>query len=81
MLRRYACGLFVAPLVQAFIENNNTYVLEGLGLSFRNTLMAAIFRKCLTLSNASLASQPTGRIVTLMSNDAQKIQVRRPREC
>jgi len=37
--------------------------------------MAAIFRKCLRLNTASLASESLGRVVTLMSNDAQKIQV------
>lgn len=67
-------GLFVAPLVQAFIETNYTYQLEKIGVGFRNTLMAAIYRKCLRLDNAALAKVSTGKIVTLMSNDAQKLQ-------
>lgn len=41
----------------------------------RNALMAAIYRKCLRASNASLQRESAGKIVTLMSNDAQKIQV------
>eukprot|EP00879_Flechtneria_rotunda_P024838 GHRR01026356.1.p1 GENE.GHRR01026356.1~~GHRR01026356.1.p1 ORF type:complete len:469 (+),score=138.30 GHRR01026356.1:65-1408(+) len=36
--------------------------------------MAAIYRKCLRLSNSALQSESTGRVVTLMSNDAQKVQ-------
>lgn len=72
---RYALGLFIAPLIQALVENNNLYQLDQLGLSFRNALMGAIYRKCLRLNNSALASESTGKIVTLMSNDSQKLQV------
>jgi ABC-type multidrug transport system fused ATPase/permease subunit len=72
---RYAAALCIAPLFQAFVENYNTYALEQLGVEFRNTLMAAIFRKCLTLDNSALAKNTSGKIVTLMSNDSQKLQV------
>eukprot|EP00798_Chlamydomonas_sp_ICE-L_P013600 gene13600-19473_t len=36
--------------------------------------MASIYRKCLKLSNTSMQSESTGKVVTLMSNDAQKVQ-------
>lgn len=71
----WACGLFVAPLIQAFAENTMTFELNKAGLAMRNALMAAIFNKCLRLNTVSLAQASTGKIVTLMSNDAQKIQV------
>ena len=36
--------------------------------------MAGVFRKTLLLSSAALAEENAGRIVTLMSNDAQKVR-------
>jgi ATP-binding cassette, subfamily C (CFTR/MRP), member 1 len=59
------------------VETNYTFALEKLGVTFRNSLMGAIYRKCLRLDNAALAQVTTGKIVTLMSNDAQKMQARR----
>jgi ATP-binding cassette, subfamily C (CFTR/MRP), member 1 len=56
------------------VENHTVFALEKLGVEFRNVIMAAIFRKCLTLDNSALAKNSSGRIVTLMSNDAQKLQ-------
>lgn len=47
---------------------------QMIGTQMRNALMASIYRKCLRLSNAALQSESTGKVVTLMSNDAQKIQ-------
>ena len=44
------------------------------GLRIRNKLMAGVFRKTLLLSSAALAEENAGRIVTLMSNDAQKVR-------
>lgn len=61
--------------MQAFIETHNVYVLEQLGLVFRNSLMGAIYRKTLRLNSEALNAASTGKIVTLMSNDAQKLQV------
>ena len=45
-------------------------------LKFRNKMMTAVYRKTLRLSAGALAEENAGRIVTLMSNDAQKIQAR-----
>ncbi|MEW5311498.1 MAG: hypothetical protein WDW38_003208 [Sanguina aurantia] len=71
----YFCiGLFLAPFIQSVCENHQTYMLYVLGTKMRNAIMAAIYRKCLRLSNAALQAESTGRIVTLMSNDAQKLQ-------
>ena len=38
--------------------------------------VGTVYRKTLTLSSGALAEENAGRIVTLMSNDAQKIQAR-----
>lgn len=70
----YVIAITVAPLIQSLIENQMQFMLNVVGLKMRNGLMAAIYRKCLRLSNAALQSESTGRVVTLMSNDAQKVQ-------
>lgn len=71
----YFCiGLLVAPLIQSLCENIYTFKLSVLGTRMRNALMAEIYRKTLRLSNSAIQSESTGRVVTLMSNDAQKVQ-------
>lgn len=50
------------------------FELSVIGTRMRNGLMAAIYRKCLRLSNSAIQSESTGKVVTLMSNDAQKVQ-------
>ncbi|KXZ51207.1 hypothetical protein GPECTOR_13g694 [Gonium pectorale] len=70
----YIIGLFLAPAFQTVCENQQLFLLYRLGTRMRNALMAAIYRKCLRLSNAALQAESTGRVVTLMSNDAQKLQ-------
>lgn len=70
----YCIGLFLAPALQSLCENHQNYLLYMIGTRMRNTLMAAIYRKCLRLSNSAMQAESTGKIVTLMSNDAQKLQ-------
>lgn len=70
----YVIAITLAPLMQSLLENQMQYMLNVAGLKMRNGLMAAIYRKCLRLSNAALQSESTGRVVTLMSNDAQKVR-------
>lgn len=70
----YCIGLFLAPAIQSVTENHQNYLLYLMGTRMRNALMATIYRKCLKLSNSSLQAESTGKVVTLMSNDAQKLQ-------
>ncbi|KAG2439872.1 hypothetical protein HYH02_010502 [Chlamydomonas schloesseri] len=70
----YIIGLFLAPAVQSLCDNQQTFLLYRLGTRMRNALMAAIYRKCLRLSSAALQEESVGKVVTLMSNDAQKLQ-------
>jgi ATP-binding cassette, subfamily C (CFTR/MRP), member 1 len=70
----YSIGLFGAPFIAMLTDNHMQYLLNLIGTKMRNSLMAAIYRKCLRASNAALQRESTGKIVTLMSNDAQKIQ-------
>lgn len=50
----YIIGLFLAPAIQAVCENQQMFLLYMTGTRMRNALMAAIYRKCLRLSNAAL---------------------------
>ena len=50
----YIIGLFLAPAIQSLCENQQQYLLYRLGTRMRNALMAAIYRKCLRLSNAAI---------------------------
>lgn len=70
----YLIALCGAPLIQSLSENQMNFALNVIGTRMRNALMAAIYRKCLRLTNASLQAESAGRVVTLMSNDAQKVQ-------
>lgn len=60
--RSYCIGLFLAPLVQSFAENHQTYLLFIIGTRMRNAVMSAIYRKCLRLSNASRQAESTGKV-------------------
>ena len=70
----YALGLIAAPLLNAHTESHQMFQLLKMGTQMRNALMAAVYRKCLKLDNAAVQKQTTGKIVTLMSNDCQKLQ-------
>ena len=55
--RSYCIGLFLAPAVQSLTENHQNYQLYLIGTRMRNVLMAAIYRKCLRLSNSAMQVQ------------------------
>lgn len=73
-LYSFAILLTAANVLFSVAASHERYMLSIAGLRIRNKLMAAVFRKTLTLSSGALAEENAGRIVTLMSNDAQKIQ-------
>jgi ATP-binding cassette subfamily C (CFTR/MRP) protein 1 len=70
----YAGYLAAASAVYNVAASHERIMLSIMGLKFRNKLMAAVYRKTLRLSSGALAEESAGRIVTLMSNDAQKLQ-------
>jgi ATP-binding cassette subfamily C (CFTR/MRP) protein 1 len=70
----FAGYLAAASTVYNIAASHERIMLSIMGLRFRNKLMAAVYRKTLTLSSGALAEESAGRIVTLMSNDAQKLQ-------
>ena len=70
----YAALLLASNLVYAVTASHESIMLAVFGLKCRNKLMGALYRKTLRLSSGALQTESSGRIVTLMSNDAQKLQ-------
>jgi hypothetical protein len=60
--RSYCIGLFLAPIFQSLCESHMNWILNVTGTRLRNALMAAIYRKCLRLSNAALQSESNGKV-------------------
>lgn len=69
-----AIALFLASCVQSVFYHQNYHVGMAVGMRIRSTLIAAIFRKALTLSPSSRKDSTLGEIVNLMSVDCQRIQ-------
>ena len=63
---------FLTATVQSFMLNYYFYIMFLIGMRLRTSLISAIYRKALTLSNASRKQTTTGEIVNLMSVDAQR---------
>ena len=70
----YAILLAAASILQNFCAAHQEFALQKVGISVRNSLMCALYRKVLRLSPKGLQAESTGRIVTLMSNDVNKLQ-------
>jgi ATP-binding cassette subfamily C (CFTR/MRP) protein 1 len=70
----FALIMTLAGVVQNFCQASQDYYMQRLGVRVRNRLMCALYRKCLKLSPQGLQEETTGKIVTLMSNDVNKLQ-------
>ncbi|XP_054838697.1 ATP-binding cassette sub-family C member 2 isoform X2 [Eublepharis macularius] len=68
----YAVLLFVTALVQSICLQQYFQLCFKLGMSVRTSLMAAIYKKALTVSNATRKQFTVGETVNLMSADAQR---------
>ena len=67
-----AAMFFVTACVQSIMLNYYFNVMFVIGMRVRTSLISAIYRKSLNLSNSSRKSTTTGEIVNLMSVDAQR---------
>ena len=70
----FALIMTLAGVVQNFCQAQQDFYMQRLGVRVRNRLMCALYRKCLKLSPQGLQEETTGKIVTLMSNDVNKLQ-------
>lgn len=68
----YIIGLFLAPAIQSLCENQNNFLLYSIGTRMRNSLMAAIYRKCLRLSNSALQVGAAGCTCWVCANGTRQ---------
>uniref|UniRef100_A0A8C3HDZ5 MRP2 protein n=1 Tax=Chrysemys picta bellii TaxID=8478 RepID=A0A8C3HDZ5_CHRPI len=68
----YALLLFVTALVQSICLQQYFQLCFLLGMTLRTALMAAVYKKALTVSNATRKEYTHGETVNLMSADAQR---------
>ncbi|KAG0278335.1 Multidrug resistance-associated protein 4, partial [Linnemannia gamsii] len=68
----YAIALFLVTLIHGTFHHNNFFHVLRLGTWTRQSLIALMYRKCLTLSTSSSIS--TGTVVNLISNDLQPFE-------
>ncbi|KFO27170.1 canalicular multispecific organic anion transporter 1 [Fukomys damarensis] len=69
----YVILLFVTSLLQSLCLQSYFQMCFVLGMSVRTTIMASVYKKALTLSNANRKEYTIGETVNLMSVDAQKL--------
>nr|XP_056705308.1 ATP-binding cassette sub-family C member 2 [Euleptes europaea] len=68
----YALLLFLTALVQSICLQQYFQLCFRLGMSVRTSLMTAIYKKALTVSNTTRKESTIGETVNLMSADAQR---------
>ncbi|XP_048361642.1 ATP-binding cassette sub-family C member 2 [Sphaerodactylus townsendi] len=68
----YALLLLLTALVQSICLQQYFHLCFTLGMSVRTSLMTAIYKKALTVSNATRKESTIGETVNLMSADAQR---------
>jgi ABC-type multidrug transport system fused ATPase/permease subunit len=66
--------LFVFPVVGSICLAHSNALMAHLGAQIRNTLIAAIYRKSLTISPYYKQAISTGRIITMFSDDTNQIR-------
>jgi len=70
----YAGLLFlIGSLTNGIISAHMMQCLYKMGMDMRTVLNATIYQKSLNLSNSARQSTSTGEVVTLMSNDAERL--------
>ncbi|KAJ3122663.1 Multidrug resistance-associated protein 4 [Physocladia obscura] len=68
----YGVLLFALGVVHAILHHVEFFLAMRCGMQMRVAFIAAIYKKCLTLSSAHTSS--TGLIVNLVSNDVQRFE-------
>ncbi|KAF9939156.1 hypothetical protein BGZ65_011307, partial [Modicella reniformis] len=68
----YAMALFLVTLFRGTVHHHNFFHVLRIGTWTRQSLIALMYRKCLTLSTSSSIS--TGTVVNMISNDLQPFE-------
>ncbi|GFR98147.1 multidrug resistance-associated protein 1 [Elysia marginata] len=70
----YASAFFVVSELGSIMFNQNFHIGLSLGMRIKAALIAAVYKKSLTVSNESKKETTVGEIVNLMSVDCQRMQ-------
>jgi len=68
-----AVGLFVTASIQTIFLQNYFHVCFTVGMRVRSSIVSAVYRKAIKLSNNARKGSTVGEIVNLMSVDAQRL--------
>ncbi|KAH9514953.1 Multidrug resistance-associated protein 1 [Bulinus truncatus] len=72
----YALGvlLFLTQMAKSVLFNFSFWMSQIVGMQMKTTLVAAIYKKALTMNSESKKDSTAGEIVNLMSVDCQRVQ-------
>nr|XP_022323792.1 multidrug resistance-associated protein 1-like isoform X1 [Crassostrea virginica]XP_022323793.1 multidrug resistance-associated protein 1-like isoform X1 [Crassostrea virginica]XP_022323794.1 multidrug resistance-associated protein 1-like isoform X1 [Crassostrea virginica] len=70
----FALGFFLIALLQSTFFHQNFHIGMTLGMRIRSALIAAVYKKSLTMNNEARKTSTVGEIVNLMSVDCQRMQ-------
>ncbi|CAK8671763.1 unnamed protein product [Clavelina lepadiformis] len=65
--------LFLTAMLLSIVQQQDNHAVLTVGMRVRSGIIAAVYRKALTLSNAARKESTVGEIVNLMSVDAQRM--------
>ncbi|XP_059172943.1 multidrug resistance-associated protein 1-like [Physella acuta] len=66
--------LFITQMIKSVLFNFSFWMSQIVGMQMKTTLIAAIYKKALTMNNESKKESTAGEIVNLMSVDCQRVQ-------
>ncbi|VDK67605.1 unnamed protein product [Litomosoides sigmodontis] len=70
----YVIAMFVCAELRSFLLNYYFYLMMRVGIKIQTTLISAIYRKTLRLSNSARKTKTVGEIVNLMAIDVENFQ-------
>ncbi|KAI0214170.1 Multidrug resistance-associated protein 1, partial [Lamellibrachia satsuma] len=70
----YVAALFIMSCTRTIFDQNHLHVCFVTGMRLRTAIVGVIYRKALRLSTSARRETSVGKIVNLMSVDAQKLQ-------
>uniref|UniRef100_A0A0R3RUJ2 ABC-type glutathione-S-conjugate transporter n=1 Tax=Elaeophora elaphi TaxID=1147741 RepID=A0A0R3RUJ2_9BILA len=70
----YVIAMFVCAELRSFLLNYYFYLMMRVGTKIQTTLIAAVYRKTLRLSNSARKTKTVGEIVNLMAIDVESLQ-------
>ncbi|XP_050416421.2 multidrug resistance-associated protein 1-like [Patella vulgata] len=70
----YAGGFFVIATIMSCFYHYSFHISMTLGMRIKSALIAAIYKKALTISSEAKKQTTVGEIVNLMSVDCQRVQ-------